>query len=258
MKKFLSVCVSLILILSLCSGYVSVVAAASSTKGPQGNERVGKVATKQGTDYDTYLLEDGSFECVIYPCDRYYETEFGYEEIDNSVIPKQTEKNGIFYTYANAAGANRFYFAEGEDLSVWMDTALGSIRLVPQNVSAAAAVAGGLKETVSDFTFAGEQMIAYKDVFKDTDLVYAVQNEGLKEFLILYSQSSPNEFSYLLETEMKVELTDKNEVLLINPDTQECLTIGGLWAVDAEGKTTESIDDCKRNSRGDADHIETG
>ncbi len=243
MKNHFKVFTALALAVSLFCGTISVDAAASSiTDNLQGNERVGKVATKQGTDYDTYLLEDGSFECVIYPCDRYYETEFGYEEIDNSVIPSQTEKNGILYTYANAAGANSFYFAEGRDLSVWMDTERGSLRLIPQGANAVNAAAGGLNEITADFSLSGKQMIAYPNVYQDTDLVYAVQNEGLKEYLVLYSQSSPDEFSYLLETEMKAELTDRNEVLLVNPDTQDCLTIGGLWAVDAEGKTTENIE----------------
>ena len=54
---------------------------------------------------DTYLLSDGSYECVVYSEDKYYRNTCGeFSEIDNSIIKSKHSDHRETYAYRNAAG----------------------------------------------------------------------------------------------------------------------------------------------------------
>ena len=49
--------------------------------------RTAEVRELRKSNSDSYLLSDGTYECVVYAYDKYYQDDFGsYVEIDNSIV----------------------------------------------------------------------------------------------------------------------------------------------------------------------------
>ena len=78
------------------------------------SSRVGLVETKRGTNYDTYLLESGEMECVIYPTDKYYYDGRSYQPISRQVTEYSGTIDGIDYCCANVSASNQVFFSEGD------------------------------------------------------------------------------------------------------------------------------------------------
>lgn len=112
MKKAIVIILSLIMIFSL-----SVTAFATNDIPdeiiPNERYRVAEVPELRDKNSDTYLLSDGTYECVVYSEDKYYADESGkLVEIDNSIIPTTYKSGTENYEYANAASATKVYFSE--------------------------------------------------------------------------------------------------------------------------------------------------
>ncbi len=121
MKKLSTALFCVIYCLSIIGGMSAVapVAVAETSAAP---ERVGEVLTRREKNSDTYLIEDGSYECVVYSRDKYYENEYGrLEEIDNTIVAAEYSAKGEPYSYANKAGGVNYRFAE-DKAAVSIDT----------------------------------------------------------------------------------------------------------------------------------------
>ena len=69
--------------------------------------RVRKVVSLRSTNSETYLLSDGTYECVIYAYDKYYYDNTGsLRQIDNALILDESSTKADSRHYKNRA--NRF------------------------------------------------------------------------------------------------------------------------------------------------------
>ena len=147
------------------------------------------------------MLSDGTRECVVYVENKYYEDAQGkLERIDNSIIETKYSFNKKEYHYQNAANETAVYFAEDEPavLAVYGANAL-AYNVIGGNKTSAAA--GGSKKfsRVGEYSLYGDNYIAYHGIAEQTDLVFAVHNSGVKEYIVLENDAAPSEFVFRFE-----------------------------------------------------------
>ena len=112
------VALSLLLVM-LCSALMFV-GAASSAAEPEASEpkQLGEVLEFREKNSETYRLEDGSYECVVFAEDKYFEDENGkLVEISNTIFPEKHTIAGKEYGFTNEANSKHIYFSENEPSS---------------------------------------------------------------------------------------------------------------------------------------------
>ncbi|MBQ4428854.1 MAG: hypothetical protein II871_03685, partial [Clostridia bacterium] len=99
MKRILSLFIAAVMLLLLPADML-----ASGISGAQQEPtRVKQLDELRESNSDTYLLSDGSYECVVYAADKYYKDDSGkYVEIDHSIVRAQSLRFGKSYAYKNA------------------------------------------------------------------------------------------------------------------------------------------------------------
>ncbi len=113
MKKFFS----LVLIVAIMLSISSIAYATGSLEDYPEVEvstkqsRVALIPELRQENSDTYLLSDGSYECVVYSEDKYFKDERGeYKEISNAIVPAEYKSKNTTYKYTNAANDIKFFF----------------------------------------------------------------------------------------------------------------------------------------------------
>ena len=193
---------------------------------------------------ETYLLSDGTRECVVYAENKYYEDAQGkLERIDNSIIETKYSFNKKEYHYQNAANETAVYFAENEPavLAVYGSNTL-AYNLVGGNETSA--IAGGSKKfgQVGDYSLCGNNYIAYHGVAEQTDLVFAVHNSGVKEYIVLGNDTAPIEFVFRFEhAGYSIKGVEYGRLGFFDEKGEMVFTLGSLYAVDAAGKYTDQV-----------------
>lgn len=111
MRKIVSVLLALFLIIA-CVGNANADQENIPANGTAASvSRVREEVSLREANSETYLLSDGSHECVIYAGNKYYRDDNGeYVPIDNGIVDKETTIKGISYDFSNKAGEYRFYF----------------------------------------------------------------------------------------------------------------------------------------------------
>ena len=202
MKRHISLLLCFILALTVISPIAieqSKPKSAQAASAPV--EQVCELEALRTKTSETYLLSDGTRECVVYAENKYYEDAQGkLELIDNSIIETKYSFNKKEYHYQNAANETAVYFAEDEPavLAVYGANAL-AYNLVGGNETSAAA--GGSKKfsRVGEYSLCGNNYIAYHGVAEQTDFVFAVHNSGVKEYIVLGNDTAPSEFVFRFE-----------------------------------------------------------
>ena len=193
---------------------------------------------------ETYLLSDGTRECVVYAENKYYEDAQGkLELIDNSIIETKYSFNKKEYHYQNAANETAVYFAEDEPavLAVYGANAL-AYNLVGGNETSAAA--GGSKKfsRVGEYSLCGNNYIAYHGVAEQTDFVFAVHNSGVKEYIVLGNDTAPSEFVFRFEhAGYSIKEVEYGRLGFFDEKGEQVFSLGSLYAVDAAGKYTDQV-----------------
>ncbi|MBR5714749.1 MAG: hypothetical protein IKX58_08215, partial [Clostridia bacterium] len=124
MKRLLVFIVAVVMLLTTLGFTPSEQAQA---EGEQQAVRVEIVDDLREVNSDTYLLSDGSFECVVYSEDKYYKDTHGeYKEIDNTIIGASRSDNWGEYAYKNASNDTMCSFSASKP-SVLIEAAEGTI-----------------------------------------------------------------------------------------------------------------------------------
>ena len=126
---------------------------ASGVSGAQNEPtRVRQLEELRESNSDTYLLSDGSYECVVYAADKYYKDDSGkYVEIDHSIVRAQNTRSGRSYAYKNAAGdASAFFAANEPAVCVEMNDSSLSFYLNGANRTSAKAGEASAKRSVHE------------------------------------------------------------------------------------------------------------
>ena len=192
----------------------------------------------------TFLLDDGSYECVVYAEDKYFEDDSGeLVEIDNTVVPQKSVYGGKEYAYTNRANSTHIAFAENEP-AVLVSSKARSLAFGLQTEGAAGVSLGGLKniDAIAGYPLAGNNMFAYTGALQSTDIVYEVRSGAVKEYIVLYDASAPTEFTFTYDTEgYTAAYTERGAVGFYDAAGELCFELSNLFAVDSAEAYTEAL-----------------
>lgn len=176
---------SLFLALLMVFCGIRIPKASAESVTPSEPYEVAEIPEKRTENSDTYLLSDGSYQCVVYSEDKYYrDAEGSLALIDNSITACEAAFEGEPYAYSNTANSSRYYFS-GSAPSVMIDN--GGSRLCFSMVcdEGAAPVVGGNKDIpeLAGYALCGDNFISYPGVSDGTEVIYSAKNGMLKEYL---------------------------------------------------------------------------
>ncbi len=207
-------------------------------------EKPREVVELREKNSQTFRLDDGSYECVVYADDKYYEDDSGaLAEIDNSIVNEEYVYADEEYVFANKANSSRAYFAAAEP-AVLVSSKAQSLAFGLQIKSAVAASVGGLKDTgeIAGYPLSGDNVIAYPRALQSTDIVYEVRNGAVKEYIILNDASAPTEFTFTFDTRhYTAAYTECGNVAFYDASGELCFELADLFAVDSAETYTEEL-----------------
>ena len=247
MKRIISLFLCLLITLST----VTVAFASSASSNDTAIEasgqlqRVSEIVELREPNSDTYLLSDGTYECVVYAEDKYY-----YDEartlrlIDNTVKANDTLIN-TYGEYKNAANSFDIFFSNGvtPEVTILNQTS----KLIFSPITSANNKSGLISETTSSIdigkidnckpldilTQTGDNTVRYENIFPETDLVYVVGNHALKEYIVLNNSNAPNEFGFEFSIEgLKVD-NEAGTPRFVDATGNTMFALGQLFAIDA-------------------------
>ncbi|MBR5949543.1 MAG: hypothetical protein IKZ82_12995 [Clostridia bacterium] len=241
MKRILSLFIAAVMLLLLPADILAV-----GVSGAQNEPtRVKQLEELRESNSDTYLLSDGTYECVIYAGDKYFKDDSGkYVEIDHSIVKAQNTRSGKSYAYKNAAGAVNAYFAEKEPL-VCVEANGSSLSFYLNGANRTTAKAGGAsaKRSVHEYELFGKNYISYENVLNGTDLIYEMLNGCLKEYVLLKDRTAPSEYIFIFDApELEARKTENGKVEFINAADETVFELGALFAVDLNGEYTDELE----------------
>ena len=215
--------------------------------------RVGELKELRSKNSDTYLLSDGTYECVVYEQDKYYYDNNGnYQGIDNSIVIEQSSNNGVDYNYTNKANSFDVNFSEGNTCSIninhngnYLDFALRDTKDSKVNISKGIDING-----ILGLNNLGDNSITYENVYNNIDLVYEVSNDCLKEYIVLKERTDQSEFVFDYKLNGLSVKREDSTIYFINKDGQKVYELGSLFAVDANEKFTDNVT-CTYKIKGD-------
>lgn len=207
-------------------------------------ENLNEVIDLREKNSETYRLEDGSYECVVFAEDKYFEDETGkLVEINNAIVPEKHTIGGKEYGFVNEANSTRAYFSENEP-EVLVYSEKNSISFGLETERMAAHIVGGLKDVgeVAGYPLSGDNMFAYTDAFESTDIVYEVGNGAVKEYIILNDDDAPSEFTFSFDTEgYTAAYTECGTVGFYDCNGELAFELCDLFAIDSEDVYTEDL-----------------
>lgn len=213
--------------------------------------RIKEVYDLRETNSNTYLLSDGSYECVVYAEDKYYKSESGeLIIIDNSIIEAGFSYEGKEYAYSNADSDTVFHFSETQP-SVLIESAKGMLAYSMIDADKTFVDIGGLPEyqKLFEMPLAGRNHITYRNVLPQTDITYMANKGALKEYIVIHGTDAPNKFTFSFDISgYEVAYSENGEILFVDKNQNSVFELCGLFAVDANGAYTEevyySVDEC--------------
>ena len=197
------------------------------------------------TNSETFLLDDGTFQCVVYAADKYYYDEDGFlAKIDNTIVEKECIIDGVTYSYQNKASATPMMFGEKDDVAVRIELGGDAFTMQPVDAYPVPATIGKTEHNnaFEDYYSNQSNLICYDSIYDNTDLIYVVGITGLKEYMVLKDKSAPSTFQYRVSVsdDFTVE-TEDSAICFYNKDGEESFSFDPLYAVDSEGKYTDQI-----------------
>ena len=247
MKKFLSLFLCVIMVFSTSSIAFAASPTEDFTEAGFSSEqrRVTEIPELREKNSDTYLLSDGSYECVIYAEDKYYQDAKGeYIEINNDIVPVKYKSAETTYNYVNAANSTKVYFAKDNPAVLIMsgNNEL-TFSLIGSNATNTSVGERSNKCKFDDLDLQNGNCITYTDVYKGTDLVYSVNNGFVKEYLVLSDSSSPSEYLFEFDTSSCViKKNDAGTLNVYDSAGELSFELGSLFAVDSAGAYTDALE----------------
>ena len=177
--------VSIVLFVSLIISF-SIPACANETNPEEEITRIKEEVELREPKADTFLMSDGSYECVVYSCDKYFENDSGkLVEIDNSIVNTELTIGEESYAYVNKANSTMIYFSNSKP-AVYIDSKGKKLSFEMLDSQSTSAVAGGDETMGSIFGYelSGDNYITYHNAKPQTDMVYEVRNGLLKEYIV--------------------------------------------------------------------------
>jgi len=216
--------------------------------------RVEEVSELRDKNSDTFLLSDGSYECVIYGEDKYFLDNDGcFCEINNEVVPidkpldlnflSDGELNLSEYQYVNADNCWKSYFSTATpSIKLQYKDELLSCRFVPSYSSDYSCLINNQGEEFQNVIQYTNNSISYIDKNNNVDLIYSVHNHGLKEYIILKNPDIKY-LTFELDVSKFHIIKDENGTIGFFDYEGECVfELGSLFAIDSNGTYSEMIE----------------
>ena len=242
-KKLLSLLLCAVMIIS-CSSSVFALGSISEQSIPNERYRVDEVTELRERNSDTYLLSDGTYECVVYAEDKYYlDIDGKFKEINNTIVPTDYRSATTTYKYGNAANSTLVYFSDDAP-SVLIKSGNNQLAFSFVNSRAAKVQTGakGNEYKFSEFDLRSDNCMTYAGVCEETDIVYSVNNGYVKEYIVLNSPNAPTEFQFEFDTaDCYIKENDAGALNVYNSNGELAFEFGTLFAVDAAGKYTDNL-----------------
>ena len=244
--------VCILIVITLCAMPVIVSAESTGTDVPSVT-RVNEILELREPNAETYLLSDGSYECVVYSRDKYYyDSNNSLKLINNSIIQNNTSSKDI-WAYKNSANNFDVLFSDSNNPAITLES--DDYKLTFSPIQEPEGEKGLLAESsahirigrvancepLEKLTYTGDNTITYHDVFDSTDFVYVLDNNVLKEYIILKDSKAPRVFSFSFETNGLVVKTDSNSLYFENEEKETVFSLSQLFAVDANDVLTETV-----------------
>ena len=257
-KKILAIVLFISLLLQS-----SIVIYASNENDEANKNKVKTEATKvkeikeyREKNSETYLLSDGTYECIIYADDKYYLDNTGnYSEIDNSIISENQEIDGLEYTYSNRSNSLDVNFMDGKECNIQISNNNESISFSPVDENESYLEIG--QELVSNDSVISENTIMqevaenvnifknssgkYSNIYENVDFNYVIENDSIKEYIVLKDKTSPSKFTFDFNLNNLNVIEENNTIYFVNSYGEKVFEIGSFFAVDCNGAYTEDI-----------------
>ena len=245
------------IMLFMTSGIASAV---GTTAANETATRVQEIEDLRETNSETYLMSDGSYECVVYAENKYYvDKKKSLQLIDNTVVTASEVTNNSGDSlesevlYRNAANAFGVYFSDNETKNVTIEYEERKIKFSPINSTKAVKSSDKTEEstisigqvnncsTLNKLTATGENTVTYPAAFANTDIVYVLENNALKEYIILNNRHAPNVFSFLMTLDGVSLRSVGDSMYFIDDRGEDIFSFQSLFAIDAKGILTEDL-----------------
>ncbi len=182
-----------------------------------------EIIEKRTENSKHFLMPDGSYKAEIYASPIHYKDEEGkWKEFRNNLIPLQEEVG-----YQNEKGPLKIKLKpeKPKTFPVSISSPLDPDWEVKFDLMAAR----------EDYLFSFNNKVYYLLPLPDTDLIYEVIDNGLKETLVLNSVQSPSSFTFYLKTRgLELRSLEKGGYGLFKPGQQNAtLYLGGLSVYDS-------------------------
>ena len=215
--------------------------------------RVNEITKLRSDNSQTYLLSDGSMECVIYADDKYFSDSSGeLVAIDNAIIHNPLTKERSDYHYKNTSGKYNVFFSNKNN-QILISTTDGDISFFPLSANKASVTIGEHKTApiFMDTPLHGPNFISYNNVYDNVDFIYEVKNEGIKEYIVIKQPTTPNEFAFEFNIGALIATPSENgRILFTDANGKQCGMLDKLFACDANGAYTEDLSYSLRNENG--------
>lgn len=243
LKKIFAFLLSVVMLIS-CSTTALAVELDNEKSVSYEQNRIAEVTELRENNSDTYLLSDGTYECVVYSEDKYFQDESGeYQTINNSIIPVEYKELSNTYHYANKANSMRAYFsALNPSVLISSEKHNLAFSLVDARTNKAQIGEKGNSYKFSGFDLSSDNCITYQGVFNDTDVVYSVNSGFVKEYIVLNSPNAPTSFKFKFDTkDCYIKENEEGTLDIYNSSDEKIFELGDLFAVDSAESYTDKL-----------------
>ncbi len=236
LRSTLSILLAIVMLVSAIPVASTAADAIADQSGTAEAERVREIPELRRTNAETYLLSDGTYECVVHSDNVYFESENGeLEPIDNTIVKTDYTENGVKYSFTNAANSSKVYFS-ADSPAVLIKNGDDELRFTLADSSSGSVYTGdALKASgLSDCELSFERSIMYTDVLRDADLVYTVSNGIVRACLLLKSAKAPLEYTFSYDlSNYSVEKKTDGQVAICDGNENTVFELGSAIAVDS-------------------------
>ena len=242
LKKTIAILISFTLTIS-CLISLFIFPSTSNASLSKSTYRIREIPELRETNSDTYLLSNGNYECVIYSEDKYYQTTNGiFIEIDNSIVANTYTTKSATYQFTNKANSTSVHFSANYP-NILINNKNNSLlfSLLKANKTTASIGSKCRKYAFDNFELDANNCISYPDVYPNTDLIYACNNNCLKEYIVISSKTAPNEFFFSFDTSDYIIKEDNGSLKIYTKANEPAFEMGSLFAIDSIGKYTDKL-----------------
>ncbi|MBQ7064862.1 MAG: DNRLRE domain-containing protein [Firmicutes bacterium] len=232
MKKMLALFLTAIMVFSLQG---SLHAAEVNAEEDYDKE---EILEQREADKKFFALSDGTFQCIVYSQRVHFLNELGvYEEIDNTLIRENLQTETTTYAWRNARNDVVARFSENTEdgsypiriekanaiLEFGFDSILNAqAEIHPDKIPD---MLGGVADPAVS--------VYYADVFPETDMLYSVGPNGVKEFIIIKNANASGVYRFNIHTEGTTLEEYDNRLIFTDSQGEEVLEIAPFFATDS-------------------------